>query len=205
LTDIGKPVAGETLVVSAAAGSVGSLVCQIGKLLGLRVIGIAGGAEKCKWLLDTCGVDGAIDYKHDDVAKRLELLCPNGVDILFENVGGPVMDMVIERINKFGRIALCGMISTYNGNVGQSVNSLLQLVNKTARIEGFLVTNYMHRYHEVTRLLEGWVLEGKLKYEIDILDGLDSVIDAMARIFHGRNRGVQLVRISDEQVREFRK
>lgn len=198
LTDVGKPVAGETLVVTAAAGSVGSLVCQIGKKLDLRVIGIAGGADKCHWLLDECGVDGVIDYKRDDVAVKLDALCPKGVDILFENVGGPVMDQVIERLNKFGRIALCGLVSTYNGDTGQSVTSLMQLVNKSARMEGFLVTNYMSRYREVIGKLETWALDGSLNYQIDILDGLDSVIEAMSRLFHGRNRGVQLIRISGD-------
>jgi NADPH-dependent curcumin reductase len=197
LTDIGKPVTGETLVVTAAAG-VGSLVCQIGKKLDLRVIGIAGSADKGRWLLDECGVDGVIDYKQDDVAAQLDALCPKGVDILFENVGGPVMDKVIDRINYRGRVALCGLVSTYNGDIGQSVTSLMQLVNKSARMEGFLVTNYMSRYREVIGKLEAWALDGSLKYQIDILDGLDSVIDAMSRLFHGRNRGVQLVRITPE-------
>lgn len=196
LTDIGKPQAGETLVVTAAAGSVGSLACQIGKKLGLRVIGIAGGAEKCAWLRDELGLDGAIDYKHEDVGARLDALCPDGVDILFENVGGPVMDLVIDRIRQRGRIALCGMVSTYNGDTGQKLGSLMQLVNKSARMEGFLVLNYMHRYMEVVKQLEAWIVDGSLKYQIDVLDGLDQVIEAMSRVFHGRNRGVQLVQIS---------
>jgi NADPH-dependent curcumin reductase CurA len=200
LTDICKPKAGETLVVTAAAGSVGSLVCQIGKQLGLRVIGIAGGIDKCNWLLNECDVDGAINYKSEDVGTRLDELCPQGIDMLFESVGGPVMDLVLDRINTRARIALCGMISAYNGDGTQSTQALMQLVNKSARMEGFLVLNYMDRYAEIVSRLQDWVLDGKLKYQLDILDGLDQVTEAMSRVFQGRNLGVQLVRISPEQI-----
>jgi NADPH-dependent curcumin reductase CurA len=198
LTEVCKPQAGETLVVTAAAGSVGSLVCQIGKQLGLRVIGVAGGPDKCNWLRTECGVDGAIDYKSDEVGTRLDELCPKGVDLLFENVGGSVMDLVLDRINNRARIALCGMVSTYNGGGGQSTCSLMQLVNKSARMEGFLVLNYMDRYMEVVHKLQDWVLQGKLRYQIDILDGLDRTVEAMGRVFRGENLGIQLVRISSE-------
>lgn len=195
LTEICQPKAGETLVVTAAAGSVGSLVCQIGKRLGLKVIGIAGGKDKCDWLLHECAIDGAIDYKHDDVGARLDALCPDGVDLLFENVGGPVMDRVLERIRDRARIALCGLVSSYNGGGVQSTMALMQVVNKTARIEGFLVRDYMDRYAEVTKRLEQWALAGNLKYQIEILDGLESIAEAMGRVFNGRNRGVQLVKL----------
>jgi len=198
LTDVCRPKAGETLVVTAAAGSVGSLVCQIGRQLGLRVIGVAGGRDKCEWLRAECGIEGVIDYKSEDVGARLDALCPKGVDLLFENVGGPVMDLVLDRINTSSRIALCGMISTYNGGAGQSSRSLMQLVNKSARMEGFLVLNYMDRYAEVVQKLQAWILEGRLKYRIDILDGLEQTLEAMSRAFHGHNRGIQLVRISPE-------
>ncbi|MDD3353826.1 NADP-dependent oxidoreductase [Zoogloea sp.] len=201
LTEIGRPQAGETLVVTAAAGSVGSLVCQIGKRLGLRVIGIAGGAEKCAWLRDECGVDGVIDYRHDDVAARLDALCPEGIDIVYENVGGPVMDMLIERLRFKGRVVLCGLVSSYNGGVTQNTGSLMTLVNKAARMEGFLVSEYLHRYQEVVGTLQEWVADGSLKYQIEVLEGLDSVVDAIGRVFRGQNRGVQLVKISDEGQR----
>src|SRR5690606_24747281 len=144
--DICQPQPGQTLVVTAAAGSVGSLACQIAELAGARVIGIAGGQEKCSWLLQSCGIDGAIDYKSEDVGSRLDALCPSGVDMLFENVGGPVMDLVLERINREARIALCGMISTYNGASEQRSTALMQLVNKSARMQGFLVLDFMPRY-----------------------------------------------------------
>jgi NADPH-dependent curcumin reductase CurA len=198
LTEICRPKAGETLVVSAAAGSVGSLVCQIGKKLGLKVVGIAGGQEKCNWLVQECGVDAAIDYKGEDVAARLDVLCPGGIDLVFENVGGAVMDLVLERINDHARIALCGMVATYNGPATQRADALMQLVVKAARMEGFLVRDYLHLYAEVAAKIEAWVLEGSLKYRIDVLDGLDQLVEAMGRVFSGRNQGIQLLRLSPE-------
>ena len=198
LTEICRPQAGETLVVTAAAGSVGSLVCQIGKKLGLKVIGIAGGREKCDWLVRDCGIDAAIDYKSEDVAARLDALCPEGVDMLFENVGGPVMDLVLDRIRQRGRIALCGLVSSYNGSGMQRTSALMQLVNKSARMEGFLLVNYLDQYQDVMQKLQAWILEGSIQYQIDILDGMDRLPEAMSRVFHGRNRGVQLLRLSKE-------
>ncbi|AMN47549.1 zinc-containing alcohol dehydrogenase [Steroidobacter denitrificans] len=199
LTEIGQPKPGDTLVVTSAAGSVGSLVCQIGRKLGLRVVGIAGGAEKCRWLLDYCGVAGAIDYRAEDVGARLDALCPQGIDVVFENVGGPVMDLILDRINTGARIALSGLIASYNAATVQSTRSLMQLVNKSARMEGFLVLNFLHRGPEVIAKLQDWILDGSLQYQMEILDGLDRVLEAMSRVFHGQNHGVQLVRISPEQ------
>lgn len=201
LTEIGRPKAGETLVVTAAAGSVGSLVCQIGRKLGLKVVGIAGGSEKCGWLRDECGIEHVIDYKSEDVAARLDMLCPEGIDVVYENVGGPVMDMLIERLRFKGRVVLCGLVSSYNGGVTQNTASLMTLVNKAARMEGFLVSEYLHRYDEVVGILQEWVATGALKYQIEVLDGLDSMVEAIGRVFHGKNRGVQLVKISDEEAR----
>lgn len=200
LTDIGRPRAGETLVVTAAAGSVGSLVCQIGKRLGLKVIGIAGGPDKCAWLERECGVDASIDYKAGRVAERLDALCREGIDVVFENVGGPVLDLILERINNRARIALCGLVSSYNGGVTQDAGALMQLVNKAAKMEGFLVRDYFDRYADVIPQLEAWVLDGSLTYQIDMLDGLDSIVEAMSRVFHGKNRGIQLIRLSEENA-----
>jgi NADPH-dependent curcumin reductase CurA len=201
LTEICRPRVGETLVVTAAAGSVGSLVCQIGRKLGLKVVGIAGGREKCEWLVKDCGVGAAIDYKSENVGARLDALCPAGIDCVFENVGGPVMDLILERINDHARIALCGMVSTYNGAATQRADSLMQLVVKAARLEGFLVRDYFHRYAEVAGKLEAWVLDGSLKYRIEVLDGLENLVEAMSRVFTGRNLGVQLLRLSEEAPR----
>jgi NADPH-dependent curcumin reductase CurA len=176
------------------------LVCQIGKKWGLRVIGIAGGPDKCAWLQRECGVDAAIDYKAGKVGEMLDALCPQGIDVVFENVGGPVFDLILDRINDRARIALCGLISSYNGGVTQKTSSLMQLVNKAARMEGFLVRDYFGRYTEVIEQLEAWVLDGSLTYRMDILDGLDSISGAMRRMFHGENLGIQLIRLSPESA-----
>ena len=200
LTEIGQPKPGETLVVTAAAGSVGSLVCQIGRKLGLKVVGIAGGAEKCAWLRQVCGIEHVIDYKSEDVGARLDEVCPEGIDIAYENVGGPVMDLILERIRDRARVVLCGLVSSYNGGVTQRTEALMQIVNKAARIEGFLVRDYMHRHAEVVRILEDWLTDGSLHYQIEVLEGLDNIVEAISRVFHSRNRGVQLVRISAENA-----
>ena len=166
----------------------------------MQVVGIAGGAEKCRWLRDDCGIAATIDYKADDVGARLDALCPNGIDMVFENVGGPVLDQLLDRINDRARIALCGMVASYNDGGTQSARALMQLVVKAARIEGFLVRDYFHRHAEVSARLQGWLLDGSLKYQLDILDGLDNLVVALRRMFHGENRGVQLLRLSGERL-----
>lgn len=195
LTDVGQPKPGETLVVTAAAGSVGSLVCQIGTKLGLRVIGIAGGPEKCAWLRDSCGVDGAIDYRGDDVAARLDELCPDGIDVAFENVGGPVLDLILERINRNARIALCGLVSSYSGGEQTAGRALMNLVNQRGLIRGFIVRDYMARMAEVREILTPWVLDGSLIHREEFSDGLDSTPEAMNRVARGQNSGLQFVRL----------
>lgn len=200
LHEVCRPQPGQTLVVTAAAGSVGSLVCQLGAGLGLRVVGIAGGPDKCRWLREECGIAATIDYKADDVAARLDALCPGGIDMVFENFGGPVLDLLMERLNDHARIALCGMVASYNVGGTQSANALMRLVTKAARLEGFLVRDHFHRYAEVASRLQALVLEGRLKYRIDILDGLEHLTVALDRLFHGRNLGVQLLRLSPERV-----
>jgi NADPH-dependent curcumin reductase CurA len=201
LVKIIGPKAGETVTVSAASGAVGSAYGALAKARGCRVVGIAGGPEKCAWLESACGVDAAIDYKSAaGVGQQLDALCPEGIDLVFENVGGPVFDLILDRINDRARIALCGLISSYNGGVTQKASSLMQLVNKAAKMEGFLVRDYFDRYAEVIPLLESWVLDGSLTYQIDVLSGLDSIEEAMSRVFHGKNLGIQLVRLSDENA-----
>ncbi len=201
MTEICRPVSGETMVVTAAASSVGSLVCQIGKKMGLKVVGIAGGPDKCAWLVNECGIDAAIDYKAEDVGARLDALCPEGIDIAFENVGGALMDLVLDRINQQARIALCGMVSHYNGqNVTQQSKSLMQLVNKSARMEGFLSLKYIDRYTEVEQKLQAWILDGSLQYQTDIIDGLENLTVGMQRVSKGLNHGLQIVRLSDDRL-----
>jgi hypothetical protein len=199
LHEVCQPQPGQTLVVTAAAGSVGSLVCQLGAGLGLNVVGIAGGPDKCGWLRDECGIAATIDYKAEDVGARVDALCPRGIDMVFENVGGPVLDLLLERINDRARIALCGMVASYNGGGTQSARALMRLVTKAARMEGFLVRDHFHRYAEVAAQLQALVLAGRLKYRIDILDGLEQLPVALDHLFHGRNQGVQLLRLAPER------
>jgi NADPH-dependent curcumin reductase CurA len=198
LHEVCRPQPGQTLVVTAAAGSVGSLVCQLGAQLDLHVVGIAGGADKCRWLREEAGIAATIDYKAEDVAARLDALCPRGIDMVFENVGGPVLDLLLERINDRARIALCGMVASYNGGGTQSARALMRLVTRAARLEGFLVRDHFHRYAEVVAQLQALVLAGRLKYRIDVLDGLEQLPVALDNLFHGRNQGVQLLRLSQE-------
>lgn len=197
VTDVCKAQPGETMVVTAAAGSVGSLAAQIAKKLGLRVVGIAGGPDKCRWLVEECGLDGAIDYKLDDVGARLDELCPDGIDTVFENVGGPVMDLIHDRLNKYARIALCGVVSSYNGQPQTGGRSLMELVYKCATMRGFLVLDYLDRYAEAMGVLTPWVLDGSLVYRLEIVEGgLARAPEAMNRLARGQNLGVQLVEIS---------
>jgi NADPH-dependent curcumin reductase CurA len=199
LDAIGKPKPGETVVVSAAAGAVGSIAGQIAKLRGARVIGIAGGAAKCAWLTGELGFDGAIDYKAEDVGAALDRLCPNGVDVDFENVGGPIMEAVYSRMNDFGRMALCGMISTYNndGPVPGPKDFSRILMHKLT-IQGFIVSDYLSRAGEAFAELAPWVMSGQLKWKAHIVDGLENAVDAVGLLFTGAHDGKLLVRVTPE-------
>ncbi len=196
LLDIGKPQPGETLVVSAAAGAVGSLVGQIGKIKGCRVVGIAGADDKCRWIVDELGFDAAINYKTENVYEALKKHCPNGIDIDFENVGGEIMDAVLAQINLRARIALCGLISGYNatGPVPGPYNFANVLVQR-ARIEGFIVLDYAPRAMECMTELGKWLMEGKIKYRIDEVDGLQGAPMALNKLFEGTNIGKLVVKI----------
>ena len=196
LTDIGKAKAGEVLVVSAAAGAVGSNVVQIGKALGMRVVGIAGGAEKCAFLTDTLGADAAIDYKHEDVGKALRGHCPDGVDVYFDNVGGDILDTVLKRLRMKARIVLCGGISQYNatGETRGPAN-YLSMISARARMEGFVVIDYLHRAEEAIAAMAPWVAAGKLTSKLDIVEGLEHFPAALRRVYTGANFGKQLVQV----------
>lgn len=196
LLDIGQPKPGETLVVSAAAGAVGSLVGQIGKIKGCRVVGIAGADDKCKWLVDELGFDAAINYKTENVAAALKKHCPNGIDIDFENVGGEIMDAVLAQINFRARIALCGLISSYNATepVPGPYNFANILVQR-ARVEGFIVMDYAPRAMECMTEMGKWLMEGKIKYRIDEVDGLKHAPLALNKLFEGTNIGKLVVKI----------
>lgn len=198
LLDVGKPKAGETLVVSAAAGATGSLVGQIGKIKGLRVVGIAGGDDKCRWLTEELGYDAAINYKTEDVREGLEHHCPDGVDVYFENVGGKMLDDVLTLINLRARIVLCGMISQYNATEPQpGPYNLAAMIGKRARMEGFIVMDYYSRAMEAFTDLGRWLMEGKLKYRVDEVDGLEHAPQAINKLFDGTNRGKLVVKIGE--------
>ncbi|MEB4211098.1 NADP-dependent oxidoreductase [Mycobacterium sp. 94-17] len=204
LLDICRPNPGETLVVSAAAGAVGSIVGQIA-IKGCRVIGIAGGPDKCRWIVDDLGFDGAIDYKSSDVGDELDRLCPEGVDMNFENVGGPIMDAVFSRLNRNGRMALCGMISSYNteGPMAGPTDFGRVLMNRLT-IQGFVVLDHFSRAREAYADLATWIGSGQLRWRDRVVHGLDSAPEAMNRLFCGDHDGKLIVQIADEAPLEAR-
>ena len=198
LLDVGKPKEGETLVVSGAAGAVGSVVCQIGKIEGLRVVGVAGSDEKCAWLTGELGADAALNYKSENVYKALRKACPDGVDVYFENVGGPILDAVLGHINIGARIPLCGFISQYAATeAGPGIQNLSILVSKRALIQGFLVLDYYDRAAEAVQEMAGWMKEGRLKFRSDIHQGLESAPTVINKLFTGDKMGKLLVQVSE--------
>lgn len=199
MCDIGKPQAGETVVVSAAAGAVGSIAGQLAKLKGARVVGIAGGKAKCDWLTGELGFDGAIDYKGEDVGAALDRLCPNGIDVNFENVGGDIMDAVVNRMNNFGRMPLCGMISTYNdADRPSGPTDFARVLMHRLTIRGFIITDFLPRAGEAMAELIPWVLEGKLKWKVHVDQGLEGAMDSLQRLFTGAHDGKLLIQVSPE-------
>ena len=197
LLDVGEAKEGDTVVVSAASGAVGSIVGQIAKIKGCRAVGIAGGPDKCQYLVDTLGYDAAIDYKNEDVAKGLKEHCPDGIDVYFENVGGDITDAVLGRMNYFGRVAVCGMISYYNATTPvhglQNVRSIL--VNRL-KVQGFIVFDFKDRAREAIEALAGWHKEGKLHLRQDVRDGgLDSFPDVMNLLYTGGNFGKLVLKV----------
>jgi NADPH-dependent curcumin reductase CurA len=200
LLDICNPQPGETLVVSAAAGAVGSIVGQIGKIRGCRVIGIAGGAEKCRWITEELGFDAAINYKSEDVGQALDRLCPDGIDMDFENVGGPIMDAVYSRLRINGRMSLCGMISSYNEDGPlPGPSDFGRILMKRLTIRGFIVIDYLPRFHEALLNLSAWISGGRIKWKDHVVDGgLAAAPEAMARLFTGDHDGKLLLRVSQD-------
>jgi NADPH-dependent curcumin reductase len=198
LLDVGRPVAGETVVVSGAAGATGSVVGQIAKIKGCRAIGIAGGAEKCRWLTDEAGFDAAIDYKSENLPARLKELCPKGVDIFFDNVGGDILDAALARLALRGRVVLCGGIAHYNATESPpGPKNYLNLVVQRGRMEGFIILDYMSRAGEAIFELAGWVQAGKIKHKVDVQHGLENAPSTLRRLFEGRNDGKQLLRVAE--------
>ncbi|KJK03707.1 NADP-dependent oxidoreductase [Pseudomonas sp. 21] len=194
--DVGLPQAGDTVVVSGAAGAVGSVVGQIAKIKGCRVVGIAGGADKSRYLVDELGFDGAIDYKAEDVNAGLKRECPKGVNVFFDNVGGDILDAVLARLAPKARVVICGAISQYNNKeaVRGPANYLSLLVNR-ARMEGMVVMDYAHRFQEGFKDLATWIGEGKLKSKEDIVEGLETFPETLAKLFSGENFGKLVLKV----------
>lgn len=194
LIEIGRPKPGETVVVSAAAGSVGSVVCQIARILGCHVVAIAGGADKCDWLETVCGVDATIDYKAEDVAARLKALCPDRIHIYFDNVGGEIMQAAVDHIAPRGRIVLCGQISAYDtGEPAAGPRDMMKLVYGRVRMEGFVIGDFIDQVEEARARIRTWIAAGELVVRTDVRKGFETLPSALADLFSGRNQGALLV------------
>nr|WP_234023960.1 NADP-dependent oxidoreductase [Sorangium cellulosum] len=198
LLDVGRVVEGETVVVSGAAGATGSVVGQIARIKRCRVIGIAGGAEKCAWLLREARFTGAIDYKSEDVRTRLRELCPNGIDVYFDNVGGPILDAALAELAFRGRVVLCGAISSYGAaELPRGPRNYMNLIIQRGRMEGFVIIDYAKRFGEAVKDLSAWVAAEQIKDHVDVQEGLENAPKALRRLFAGENRGKQLLKIAD--------
>lgn len=196
LLDVGAPKEGETVVVSGAAGAVGSVVGQIAKIKGCRVVGIAGGPEKCAWIVDELGFDAAIDYKGEDVGEALRKHCPEGIDVYFDNVGGDTLDAALARLARGARVVLCGAISQYNNMTSmRGPSNYMSLLVNRARMEGFVVIDYMGRAPEATVEMAGWIAEGKLIAREDVVEGFESFPDALQKLFRGENVGKLVLKV----------
>jgi len=198
VTDVLRPQAGETLVISAAAGAVGSIAGQIAKARGARVIGIAGGPDKCRWLIEDLGFDAAIDYKGEDVGMALDRLAPDGVEMNFENVGGDIMMAVFNRLKVHGRMAVCGLVSTYNATRMPPSPNFGRLITHRLRVQGFLVMDYAQRAREMVMEMAPLVTDGRIKWKVHVEDGLENAVTSLNRLFTGDHDGKLLVRVSEE-------
>jgi len=196
LLDIGRPEPGQTVVVSAACGAVGQIVGQIAKIKGCRAVGIAGGPEKCRYVVDELGFDAAVDYKREDVRDALRTHCPDRIDVYFDNVGGEILDTALTLLARHARIVLCGAISQYNetGPRHGPANYMALLVDR-ARMEGFLVFDFFSRYPEAIGDMAGWMAEGRLRSREDIVSGIETFPDALLRLFRGENFGKLMLEV----------
>jgi len=201
LLDIGRPKSGETVVVSAAAGAVGSAVGQMAKIKGCRVIGVAGGRAKCEHVVKELGFDACVDYKSQDVYTALKLACPNGIDVYFDNVGGPVLDAVTKLINRDARIPICGLVSEYNATEPPRGPNLRPILFNRATVRGFIVSDHADRFADFIRDASRWVQAGQLRYREDIVEGIENAPRALIGLLRGENFGKRLIRVSSDPTR----
>ncbi|MSR15441.1 MAG: NADP-dependent oxidoreductase [Gammaproteobacteria bacterium] len=197
LLDLGDPKPGETVVVSAAAGAVGSIVGQIAKIKNCRAVGLAGSDAKCDWIVKELGFDAAINYKKDDVASALKRACPKGIDVYFDNVGGEILDACFKQMNLQGRIPTCGFISQYNATseVPGPKNYPMILMQRL-KVQGFIVLDYANRYPEAITALGGWLAQGKLKFKVDMQEGLETAVINLRKLYTGENQGKLMIHVA---------
>jgi NADPH-dependent curcumin reductase CurA len=200
LLQVGQPKEGETVLVSAAAGGVGSIVGQIARIKGCQAVGLTGSDEKCAWLIDELGYDTAVNYKTADLRVALKEACPKGVDVFFDNVGGEILNTVLTRLNRKGRVVVCGAISQINATeLPPGPSNYLQLLAKSARMEGFTTLDFARRYDEARADLAQWIREGKLHYRDEIVEGIDQAPSHLLRLFSGEHRGKLMVKLADPE------
>ncbi|MEQ8332797.1 NADP-dependent oxidoreductase [Nisaea sp.] len=207
LKNIGMPKAGETVVVAAASGPVGSAVGQIARIRGARAVGIAGGAEKCAYLIDELGFDAAVDHRAPDFAEQLARACPDGIDVYFENVSGKVFDAVFPLFNQFARMPVCGTIAFYNATGFPEMETIVPalmraVLTKRLRIQGFIVYDFASDYPDFARDMAGWIAEGRVKYREDVVDGIEKAPDAFIGLLKGKNFGKMVVRVGPDSIDE---
>lgn len=198
LLEVGQAKTGDTVVVSGACGATGMVVGQIAKIKGCRTVGIAGGPEKCRYIVQELGFDAAVDYKNEDVKEGLRKHCPKGVNVYFDNVGGQILDDVLTQLARGARVVICGAISQYNSTTGvKGPSNYLSLLVNGARMEGFVVFNYLARYGEAAREMAGWMMAGKLKSKEDIVEGFQTFPDTLLKLFRGENVGKLMIKVAD--------
>jgi NADPH-dependent curcumin reductase CurA len=198
LLELGQPKAGETVLISGAAGATGSIVGQIAKIKGCRVVGIAGGPEKCAWLKDKAGFDAVIDYKNEDVNAQIARHCPGKWDVFFDNVGGPILEAALDHLNLRSRVVMCGGISGYNATEPEpGPANLMNLITNRGRMEGFIILDYLPRAVEAIQALMAWVASSEIIYQIDVQEGFENIPSTLQRLYSGQNMGKQLLKIAD--------
>jgi hypothetical protein len=201
LLEVGRPAEGETVVVSAAAGGVGSIVGQIARIKGCRAVGLTGSDDKCAWLTDELGYDAAVNYKTANLRIALKEACPKGIDVFFDSVGGDILNTALTRLNRRGRVALCGAISQINlGELPPGPSNYLQLLAKSARMEGFTTLDFARHYDEARADLASWIRAGELNYRDDVVEGLENAPSHLLRLFTGEHRGKLMVKLADPEV-----